>query len=425
MTMMRFSAAPAGPLGDLNAPWAVFGERAGDPDGLEGTALAGVNLAQIASSPGAPMFETESLFGAHMAGLDLKLNPDEPAVVFVHGLGYEPRRPVVARFKSDNAHRCLYHFTETPEGPGSWEERRLRLTPWFARALVDGGRGAEEDAHGLAVGFCYTAGGGAADLCRPSWRARAQAALGLVPPWARVPAGFGRAYRDAEQAGYGLAAVLRQVAARLDHGGMRQKRIDLICHGLGARVMFAALALLAQRCPDDWTLARIDRVIVLGGLAYWGQAAHGLANILFSEVAPRPNFYNVTARQDDVLTWLETRSMLDSARREAAEDLTLDAEQRRMLRRGRMIGRSGKPPAALYNFFGPDYPEWVDIALDNDGVRAWGKTHGLDLRGRRRFSFGDHGLSFTHPGNWGLYRKILRERRGWSAQELATRLVKL
>ena len=67
MSFMRFSAAPAGRLSDRTIPWAIFGERPDVPDGLEDSALAGANLAQIASSPGAPMFEAESLFGAHMA----------------------------------------------------------------------------------------------------------------------------------------------------------------------------------------------------------------------------------------------------------------------------------------------------------------------------------------------------------------------
>ena len=66
MSILRFSAAPAGRLSDRTIPWAIFGERADMPDGLEDNALAGANLTPIASSPGAPMFEHASLFGAHL-----------------------------------------------------------------------------------------------------------------------------------------------------------------------------------------------------------------------------------------------------------------------------------------------------------------------------------------------------------------------
>ncbi|MEM7669265.1 MAG: hypothetical protein AAF317_08945, partial [Pseudomonadota bacterium] len=144
MSMMRFSAVPTGCLGDRKAPWAIYGDRLGDPDGLEASAFAGINLAPIAPVPSAPMFERESLFGMHLAGHELDLEPGAPVVVFVHGFCYEPRRPVTARCRSDNAHRSLYHFVETPGGPGSAEERARRITPWFARAMLDDGEGTAE-----------------------------------------------------------------------------------------------------------------------------------------------------------------------------------------------------------------------------------------------------------------------------------------
>lgn len=153
MGMMRFSAVPTGVLGDRKASWAIYGDRIGDPDGLEASAFAGVNLAQIAPVPAAPMFNRDSLFGMHLAGIDLELDKDAPVVVFVHGFCYEPRRPVAARIRSDNAHRCLYHFSDTADGPGSSEERDLHITPWFARAMLEEGRGAPEECGGLAVGY--------------------------------------------------------------------------------------------------------------------------------------------------------------------------------------------------------------------------------------------------------------------------------
>lgn len=422
MSIMRFSAAPQGSLGDRTNPWAVFGERPGEPDGLEANALAGISLAPIAGAPGAPIFETGSLFGAHMAGLEFDLPPGAPVVVFVHGFCYEPRRPVVARAHSDNAHRALYHFCETPDGPGSIEERTAHLTPWFARALVPGGVGPAEAAQGLGVGYCYSAYGGAHDPFLPDWYQRLGLRLTPATRWRPPGRAIETAYMDAEFAGFGLAGVLKQLAARLDVEGHRDQRIDIVAHGLGARAVMSALALLAQRAPEDPIVGRIDRVILMGAALYWGQAAHGLANILFSEVWPRPQFYNITASSDAVLGHLERRCTAPTALAEALRDLTLEGATARLLRPGRVVGRSGKPPHRLYDFFGPDYPEWIDLPLDDPWLRDWGRDWGMDLRPARYGCIGDHGMYFTHPGNWALYRRILLDRSGWSVADMSAEI---
>ncbi|MEM7236722.1 MAG: hypothetical protein AAF501_02695, partial [Pseudomonadota bacterium] len=150
---------------------------------MEASAFAGINLAPIAPVPSAPMFERESLFGMHLAGHELDLEPEAPVVVFVHGFCYEPRRPVTARCRSDNAHRSLYHFVETPGGPGSAEERARRITPWFARAMLDDGEGTAETCSGLAVGFSYASYGGVAEPFLPGFGTRLRDRLGLVAPW--------------------------------------------------------------------------------------------------------------------------------------------------------------------------------------------------------------------------------------------------
>lgn len=419
MSFMRFSAAPAGRLNDRTIPWAIFGEREEVPDGLEDSALAGVNLAQIASSPGAPMFEPESLFGAHMAGREVEIDPKAPVVVFVHGFQCEPRRPIVARTNSDNPHRAIFHFDETPDGPGSREEKRRHITPWFARGMLAKGRGKPEDCTGLAVGYSYASYGGVPDPFLPRYWDRLTSQMGLAWNLRAPPSAYVKAYRDAEMAGFGLAAVLTQLRAKLDHEGLYDKPIDLFCHSLGARTVLSALALIAQRWPNDTTLARIDRVLMLGGACYWGQAAYALANITFAGLEKRPQFYNFTSSSDDVLAYLGGRATPTSAATEAIEDLSLeDPKQLQLLKRGRTIGRHGKPPHALYEFFGDDYPDWIDIPLDSARVARWGRLYGFNLRGRRRFSLGDHFLQYTHPGNWKLYRAILHERDGWNTVDL-------
>ena len=419
MSFMRFSAAPAGRLSDRRIPWAIFGERPDVPDGLEDNALAGVNLAQIASTPGAPMFEADSLFGAHMAGQDLDLADGAPVVVFVHGFQHEPRRPIKARAHSDNPHRAIFHFDETQAGPGSREERARHTTPWFARAMLERGKGRPDQCSGVAVGYSYASYGGSADAFLPTWTERMITRIGLRSRFQQPAEPYVNAYRDAEMAGYGLAAVLTQLCARMDDAGFKDRRIDILCHSLGARAVMSALALIAQRWPEDQTLSRIDRVLLLGGACYWGQAAFALANVSFASADPRPQFYNFTSSSDDVLRFLAARATARSARLEAEEDLSLEWPATKMLRGGKTIGMHGKPPHGLYEFFGEEYPDWIDIPLDSGRIQSWGRMYGFNLCGSRRFSLGDHWVHYTHPGNWKLYRAILHEREGWGVKDIA------
>ena len=208
-----------------------------------------------------------------------------------------------------------------------------------------------------------------------------------------------------------------ELRARLDHEGHLDRRIDIVGHSLGARTVLSALALIAQRWPNDHTITRLDRVILLGGACYWGQAAFALANLVFSEAPHLPKFFNVTSQHDDVLRFLAARSTPKGARLEAEEDLSLEWPDTKMLLRGRRIGRHGKPPHALYQFFGDEYPHWSDIALDNPKVQRWGRKHGFSLMGRSGM-LGDHWIYYTHPGNWALYRAIIRRRSGFDIDSI-------
>ncbi len=418
---MRFSAAPTGCLHDRKAPWAIYGDRLGDPDGLEGSAFAGINLAQIAPVPSAPMFDPDSLFGLHLAGLEDDLAPGAPVVVFVHGFCYEPRRPVAARCHSDNAHRCLYHFQETPGGPGSVEERARHITPWFARTMLPGGTGGAEACAGLAVGYSYASYGGAADPFLPGPLTALGDRLGLVWPTAQPGGAFEDAYTDAGIAGCGLAAVLVQLRARLDMMGHRDQMIDIVCHSLGARTALTALSMLAQRSSIDPTLERIGRVILLSGACYWGQAADSLANIRFAAPRHLPSFYNITSRADPVLRHLRQRRTMNGPFRASTEMLGLDARERLLIRRGRMIGWDGLPDHRLYSAFGAVYDRWVDIPLDSAATVRWAARLGLRLRSGGGL-VGDHWAAFTHPGNWALYRQVLHDRGAWTTERIRSDL---
>ncbi|MEM8842219.1 MAG: hypothetical protein AAGD47_10635 [Pseudomonadota bacterium] len=424
MSIMRFSAAPTGCLTDRKAPWAIYGDRVGDADGLEASAFAGINLAQIAPVPSAPMFDPESLFGLHLAGHEVELAPGAPVVVFVHGFCYEPRRPVAARCHSDNAHRCLYHFAETPGGPGSAEERARHITPWFARAMLPSGEGPAEACGGLAVGYSFASNGGAADRFLPGTLTSLGDRLGLVMPTARPGSAFEAAYTDAGTAGCGLAAVLVQLRAHLDRMGHADRMIDIVCHSLGARTVLTALSMLAQRNSIDPTLERIDRVVMLSGACYWGQAADTLANIRFAAPRHLPSFYNVTSRADNVLRHLRIRQTMNGPYQASVEMLGLDQPDCAIIRRGRVIGWDGLPDHRLYWAFGEAYERWVDIALDAAATIAWGAGLGLAL-GSGSAVFGDHHASFTHPGNWGLYRRVLHDRGAFSTVRIKSDLVRM
>ncbi len=403
---MRFSAAPAGRLSDRSIPWAIFGDRPQNPDGLEDSALAGANLAAIASSPGAPMFEKTSLFGAHMSAQSLGGDPAAPVTVFVHSFGYEPRRPVLARSKSDNPHRCLYHFDETPAGPGSSEERHRHLTPWYARGMLPGGEGSAYQSAGLAIGYAYASRGGLQDLHFPARQAGALLSAGIRQPWRQPLEPFVYAYVDAEMAGQGLAAILSQLRFKLDSEGMARKPIDIFCHGLGARVAMTAIALLAARRRFDSALAGLGRVVIVNGACYWGQAAPALVGLIFADMPTGPTFYNFIGRADRVLRYLGARATMKKPFDQASAVLSVDAETATLLRGGRTIGLHGAPPSELYAFGGDTPSWWIDLDVDSRRFRRWARSRGFDLRGSV-LRGGDHWAPLSRPENWALYRSIL------------------
>ncbi|MEM7671047.1 MAG: hypothetical protein AAF317_18300, partial [Pseudomonadota bacterium] len=307
-------------------------------------------------------------------------------------------------------------------GPGSAEERARRITPWFARAMLDDGEGAAETCSGLAVGFSYASYGGVAEPFLPGFGTRLRDRLGLVAPWECPSRPFEDAYTDAGTAGCGLAAVLTQLRARLDFAGYSNRPIDIVCHSLGARTTLTALSMLAQRSSEDDTLSRIERVIMLSGACYWGQAADALANIRFAAPLKQPQFFNFTSRSDDVLRHFRRRRTASGPRRASTEMLGLDPMEARLIRDGRIIGWDGCPDYTLYSAFGEIYSDWIDIPLDASQTKRWGQRNGLDLRGGPGHPFGDHWTSFTHPGNWALYRNILHDREAWSVALLRRRM---
>ena len=407
MTVMRFSAAPAGRLSDRTIPWSIFGDQVANPDGLEDSALAGANLASIASSAGSPMFEKTSLFGAHVAAQSLGRDPAAPVVVFVHSYGYEPRRPVLARARSDNPHRCLYHFCETESGPGSREERQRHTTPWLSRIMLPGGQGAIGDCEGLAVTYAYASQGGFHLGNFPSRPAGFLSPAGAWQPWRQPNLPYANAYADAESAGQGLAAILSQLRFRLNGEGLSKKPIDVFCHGLGARVIMIALKMLSARRRFDPAIAGMGRIVLVNGACYWGQAAEALVGMVFADMEDGPTFYNFTNRSDRILRHLGARATQKKPFDQASANLSVDAESAKLLRGGRTIGLHGAPPSELYAFGGDTPSQWVDLDVHSRRFRRWARSRGFAPRSRV-YSDGDHWGSLSHPSAWDIYRSILQ-----------------
>ena len=408
MAILRISAAPFGRLSDRTAPWTIFGERPGVLDGLEDSALAGAELAQIDRSLDAEMFDPSAPFGAHLAAQSIATEPLAPVVVFVHGFGYEPRRPVAARCRSDNAHRSIYHFEETAGGPGSAEERRRHLTPWFARAMLPNGTGTMEDCEGLAVGYAYSALGESHRPLSPDRWTRRQLHAGFTQPWRQPAQSYRQVYDDAGIAGLGLAALLSQLRQRLEADGLHRKPINIFCHGLGARTVMAALEMLGRRSEQDETLERIGRVVMVNGFCYWGQVASAMTAMTSADIGGGPLFYNIVSRTDDVLHYLASRVTIRAAAQEALAQVDLT---RSLIMDGRTIGCHGIPPAELHCFKGAPWHGWIDLPLESRRLRRWGAQRDMAIRGGR-LGRGNHWLALSEPGNWALVRAILHRAPG-------------
>ncbi|MGD1924465.1 MAG: hypothetical protein ACFB03_09760 [Paracoccaceae bacterium] len=423
MTVLRFSAARDGALGNALAPWKLFGETT--PAVLEGDARKGVRLDQIYRQTGGlafadqPIFRDDSRLAAHFDAIpDSALgDPDGPVVIFVHGFMFEVRRKLKARLESDNPHRRLFHFEE----PGSQsDEHDTRMTPWLARALCPNGMGDVSQARGLAVCFGYASYGETVSDESPGMLDFLDSVIDFVNPLGRPTNFYALAYIDAMIAGHALAAVLVHLARRLKAVGRGHQRIDIISHSLGTRTVLKAIEALALRYPaPDKVLEQVGKVILLAGACLWEQAGKALDRIDQADPEQRPEFFNILSRADEVVRILGSRASLRVAREEAGLEVNDVDRAAALLQGAGLLGREGKPPQKFYPSADSAYSDWVDIDLHSDAVKSWGFMHGLELDGDRPFLQGDHWVHFTHRPNWELYRRILDGGSGWTARELA------
>ena len=254
----------------------------------------------------------EALIAAALASMP----PAAPVVIMVHGRGYRPGQPQV----------CPHSLIFAPRGGHgasrfvSWPRRLGFALPGPRRPL------------GLCLGLGWDSAGSV-------WRAT-RAADRTAPMLAR----------------------LVQAIRRIDPG----RRVDLIGHSLGARVILGAVPLLAA--------GMLGRVILLAGADFTGRAAAALT----SPAGRAAEFVNITTRENDLYDFLFERALAPFAPRAA-------------------LGR-GLPGAA----------NWLDIQIDHPATAAALKSLGLPLaRPRARVC---HWSVYLRPGTFRLYRALIHDR---------------
>jgi hypothetical protein len=256
------------------------------------------------------------------------LPPGAPIIVMLHGYRFSPQDPA----NDPHDHILSLDPGITQRGVTSWP-----------RAL---GFGSGTRAEGLAVGFGWEAMGSLSD-----------------------------AYAHAPEA---AAALARMIPLLVQAAG---RRVEIICHSMGARVALQALPLLPAGC--------VGRLVMLYGAEFTAPALEAMA----SPAGRAAEVINVTARANDLFDFgLE---MLLGARGAASIGMGLGGETR----------------------------NWLDLQIDDDDSLAALGTLGFDIApGEERIC---HWSAYMREGLFDLYAALLRDPARlplpWLARQLPQR----
>jgi hypothetical protein len=254
----------------------------------------------------------DAVIAARLAALP----PGVPVVVVLHGKGYDPAHP------RRDPHRLIF-------APRAWHGRSRHVS-WPRRLgfALPGPR----PALGLCIAFGWRSTG---DL----WSATARA----------------------DQTALMLARLV-QIIRRADPA----RRVDLIGHSLGARVILGALPLLAAEA--------VDRVLLLAGADFTDRARRALA----SPAGQRAEVLNITTRENDLYDFLFERAQAP-------------------LGGARALGH-GLPGVA----------NWLDLQLDHPATEAALRRLGLPLAAPQARIC--HWSVYLRPGVFRLYRRLIHDR---------------
>ncbi len=255
--------------------------------------------------------------------------PDNaPVVIMVHGKGYRP-----GQFDRD-PHNLLF----APRG-GHGNSRNISWPRRLGFALPG-----PRDPLGLCIAFGWEASG-------RIWAATAKADAASGPLAA-------------------LIALIRRFAPG--------RRVDLIGHSLGARVILGAVA--------QAEAGSVGRAILLAGADFTGRARQ----VLDTPAGRAAEFFNVTSRENDLFDFLFERA-LSPLGREAAL--------------GRGLGGA---------------ENWLDIQIDHaatvQGLRAMGLPLAAPPLRICHFSV------YLRPGVFRLYRRLVHDREGLTMAQLRAAL---
>ena len=278
------------------------------------------------------------------------LGADAPIIILTHGFMFDP-------FGGPHCdpHKFLYHFDADRAAQDRWQ----RSVSWP-----------------LGLGFSHENEAGAEGLCVAfSWSARAS----LREAWLRQRrARFALAYDEAGMAGEALAETIRVLA-----DAFPGRRIDLVGHSLGARVVLAAIASLAR--SGDEARRAVGRAILLNPAEFVGSAIETLA--LAGEAMPQ--VYAVGARENSIFNMLLERFASKVPHERVG------------------LGREG---------LGRAHPRWIDLQLDRADLGAWLAARGIRIDSTPRKAC--HWGVYNRENVMALYRAILRERVAWSLEAL-------
>lgn len=305
-------------------------------------------------------------------GVASKLPLAGPVMIMVNGFLFDPRVAVTRAPKdTDNPHGRIFHFSKDDVA----EEIRHHTASW---PLHLGFEQSDDGKNGLVIAF--------------GWYSQPGLATSLLTHGQNF---YARAYDLGRVASWPLLRVLRALSEII---ATEDRPVDIFCHSLGSVVVIRALAIAAKHNFDF--LKTVGRVIFLGGSEYTGEAQvmyHRMIEIAQENqwnASQGPQFYNIVSRENDIL-----------------DTLAENFGPKSFFSNTQVVGHNG-----LEAHKGA--VRWIDLQIDGGRLRTWLGNFGVEISGDNPGEIWDHWYYYTHRGNMGFYRRILRDRNKWSIAQL-------